>query len=138
MSKSKGLPTFFSLMLILAIAVVCAAIVDNIVKYKLIERVDVVKSALIAKRVESSATAKLMLCLNEFENVVKNTKFFEINLIKSQVNTVNHIEMFAKDSYLSRVELLKLQSQNICGISMINQSSRQVASQKDQKKPLKK
>lgn len=134
MFKAKGFASFFVFILILAVAVVCASIVDNIIKQKLTERVDVIRSELIAKKVESSNTAKVLLCLNEFEEAVKRTKFFEINILKSQVNTVNHIEKFARDSYLSKEELVKLQSQNICEVNMINLSSRQVASKKPPQK----
>ncbi len=128
MKKSKGSANFFVFILLVAVAVVVASIVDSIVKTKLLERVDVVMVELQTKKVESSATAKVMLCLNEFETSVKKTKFFEIDRIKSQVRTVNHIENFAKDSYLSKDELAKIQLQKICDVDMVDQSSRVVAS----------
>ncbi len=134
MNKSKGFASFFAFVFMTAVGVVCASVVDNIVKFKLVERLEVVRAGLQSKKLESSETAKVMLYLSEFENVVRATKFFEISSIKSQVNTVNHIEMFVKDSYLTKDELAKLQSKNICAVSLVSQSSRQIASQKDKQK----
>lgn len=130
MIKTKGFANFFALMLIIAVAIICASVVDGIIKHRLGVRVEVIKWALQSKKVESQETAKVMLCLNEFEMSVKSTKFFELAAIKSQVNVVHQFETYTKDSYLSKEEISKIQSKNICNINMINQSSRQVASKK--------